>query len=148
MAPRRKTKETAGGKPTKEDSLPMPKASPEKSSNEEQFSGAHVKQKVTIIGNPSPMYKFFHMVLQFIVLMRITDSIVAEMARDIVVEDLQDEILKGCYSNLNPRQYFILKRDSLRGMLVDGQNSEVQGTMLTHILDQFEDKTDEDLLLQ
>ncbi|KIK66553.1 hypothetical protein GYMLUDRAFT_55738 [Collybiopsis luxurians FD-317 M1] len=140
MAPRRKANRAAEGQSTMEHRLPTPQGSPEKSSNQEKSSNVHGKQRVSLIGNPTPMYEFFGMILEFILLMSFIDSIVTEMARGIIVEDLQDDILKDCYSDLNPRR--------LRGKLLDGQDAEIQGTMLTHILDKFEEKTNEELLLQ
>ncbi|KIK52762.1 hypothetical protein GYMLUDRAFT_265303 [Collybiopsis luxurians FD-317 M1] len=122
MSPKRQSKRSPGKQPAVVHSLPTPQGSPEKpSSEQEQPSSTHGKHSVTVVGNPSPI-------------------IVTKMAKGIIVEDLQDDLLSDCYSDLNPRR--------LQGMLLDGQDSQIQGTMLTHIMDKFEAKTNEKLLLR
>ncbi|KIK50980.1 hypothetical protein GYMLUDRAFT_65080 [Collybiopsis luxurians FD-317 M1] len=53
--------------------------------------------------------------------------IVTEMADGIIIEDVQDELLKDCYQNLNPQH--------LQGCLIDTQNVDIGGTTLTAVID-------------
>ncbi|KIK50973.1 hypothetical protein GYMLUDRAFT_65076 [Collybiopsis luxurians FD-317 M1] len=86
------------------------------------------------------MYEAFIATHYFDLMLHFTHRIVTDMADGIIIEDVQDELLKDCYQNLNPQH--------LRGCLIDTQNVDIGGTTLTAVIDQFEKNTDEKSFLQ
>ena len=97
---------STAGEATASSHASVDRGSPAKRSNADQsFSSPKGKPgKVSIVSKPTPMYEPFIHTGYFNLMLHFTCRVVREMADGIIVEDIQDELLKDCYQKLNPQR--------------------------------------------